>query len=57
MQRKQKGKPTEYYRLFTGGGNGKNDKLAEQSDIVCARDVPATIKRLLKGAKSDKQII
>jgi len=56
MQRKQKGKPTECYRL-TGGGNGKNDKLAEQSDIVCARDVPATIKRLLKGAKSDKQII
>jgi len=57
MLRKQKGKQIECYRLFKGGGNGKNDKLAKQSDIVWARDVPATIKRLLKGAKPDKQVI
>lgn len=57
MQRKQKGKPTECYCLFTGGGNGQNDKSAEQSDIVCAKDVPATLKRLLKRAKPDRQII
>lgn len=57
LLRKQKGKQIECYRLFKGGGNGKNDKSAEQCETICAHDVPATIKRLLKGAKPDKQVI
>lgn len=50
MLRKRNGKATECFRLFTGGGKGRNDKLAKQSDIVWAFDIPATIKRLLRAA-------
>lgn len=50
MLRKRNGKATECFRLFIGGGNGRNDKLAKQSDIVWAFDIPATIKRLLRVA-------
>ena len=48
MTRKVNGIPTEHYRLFTGGGNGKNEKLAEPSSIISARDVIDTIETLLK---------
>jgi sulfite reductase beta subunit-like hemoprotein len=48
MLQKQKGKPVQCYRLFTGGGNGRNDKSAKQSEILCVRDVPGTIKSLVK---------
>ncbi len=51
LLRKLNGKLTECYRLFTGGGNAKNDKLAEPYRIVSARNVPATIKRLLKASE------
>lgn len=49
--RKQKGRPVQCYRLFTGGGNGRNDKLAKQCETTCAHDVPTTIKHLLETAK------
>jgi sulfite reductase beta subunit-like hemoprotein len=46
--RKQNGKPTQCYRLFTGGGNGKNDKLAREIGILNVQDIPSTIKELVK---------
>ena len=48
MTRKVNSIPTEHYRLFTGGGNGKNEKLAEPSSVISARDVCETIESLLK---------
>ncbi len=48
MRRKRKGKPTECYRLFKGGDNGKNNKLAEKSDIVCAEDISNAVEHLLE---------
>ena len=48
MMRKVNGIPTEHYRLFTGGGNGKNEKLAEPSSVISARDVIETIESLLE---------
>ena len=48
MTRKINGIPTEHYRLFTGRGNGKNEKLAEPSSVISARDVCETIESLLK---------
>ena len=49
MTRKENGIPTEHYHLFTGGGNGKNEKLAEPSSVISARDVCETIESLLKN--------
>lgn len=51
MTRKVNGMSTEHFRLFTGGGKGKNEKLAKQSTAVPAEDVSETISTLLK--KSD----
>jgi len=48
MTRKINGRSTEHYRLFTGGGNGKNEKLAESSSVISASDVGETIESLLK---------
>jgi sulfite reductase (ferredoxin) len=48
MKRRENGKISEYYRLFTGGGNGKNEKLAEQVSIIPARDLTVTIESFLK---------
>jgi len=48
MTRKENGIPTEHYRLFTGGGNGKIQKLAGPSSVIPARDVCETIESLLK---------
>lgn len=48
IRRKQKGEPTECYCLFKDGGNGRNSKLAEQSDIVRAEDISNVVKYLLK---------
>ncbi|MBC8217669.1 MAG: hypothetical protein H8E73_04330, partial [Planctomycetes bacterium] len=48
MLRKENGEPVQCYRLLRGGGNGRTDQLAEQSHIVRAEDVPATVKRLLE---------
>jgi len=48
MTRKINGRSTEHYRLFTGGGNGKNEKLAEPSSVISASDVGETIESLLK---------
>jgi len=49
MMRKENGMPTEHYRLFTGGGNGKNERLAEPSSVISARDVCKTIESLLRN--------
>jgi sulfite reductase beta subunit-like hemoprotein len=46
--RKQNGKPAQCYRLFTGGGNGRNDKLAGETGILNVQDIPSTIKELVK---------
>ncbi|MHC4640800.1 MAG: hypothetical protein ACYS32_04085 [Planctomycetota bacterium] len=45
--RKQNGKVAECYRLFTGGGNGRNDKLARETEILNVQDIPKTIKELV----------
>jgi len=49
MMRKENGMPTEHYRLFTGGGNGKNERLAKPSSVISARDVCKTIESLLRN--------
>ena len=41
------GQPTPHYRLFTDGGNGMDDRLAQPSAIVPADDVPGIIRELL----------
>lgn len=46
--RKQNGKATQCYRLFIGGGNGRNDKLAGETGILNVQDIPSTIKELVK---------
>jgi len=48
LLRRENGRKKKCYRLFTGGGNGRNNKLAKQSCIVDARDVVNAIKNLLK---------
>lgn len=47
--RKQNGKATQCCRLFTGGGNGRNDKLAKETGILNVQDVPSAIKELVKS--------
>ncbi|MHC4754053.1 MAG: hypothetical protein ACYTBP_02820 [Planctomycetota bacterium] len=48
MIRKQDQKTTQCCRLYTGGGNGTNNKLAAPSDIISAEKVPDRLKELLK---------
>lgn len=48
LLRKQNGKTTQCYRLFTGGGNGKNEKLAGETGILDVQDVPSAVKELVK---------
>lgn len=48
IKRTENGKLSTHYRVFTGGGNGKNEKLAEPSSVISARDVCETIESLLK---------
>jgi sulfite reductase (ferredoxin) len=47
MVRTVDGRPTPHYRLYTGGGNGTNDKLADPSRVLPADDVPEVIQTLL----------
>lgn len=54
MLRKKKDQQAQYYRVYTSGGNGRNDRLAEQSNIVCAQDVPSAIEDLLGRVKARK---
>jgi len=54
LLQKRNGKLAESYRLFRGGGNGRNDKPAKQSEIIYAQDIAAAVKRLLEPAKSDE---
>jgi len=49
IKRRENGKLSTHYRVFTGGGNGKDEKLAEPSSVISARDVCDTIKSLLKN--------
>ncbi|MHC4068857.1 MAG: hypothetical protein ACYS18_08565 [Planctomycetota bacterium] len=49
MRRRQDGETKEYCRLFTGGGNGKNDKLAGEEGILPLQDVPSAVKKLVKS--------
>jgi len=48
MLRKQNGITNQCYRLYTDGGNGRNDRLATQGEIVSAMDIAGVIRRLLK---------
>jgi sulfite reductase (ferredoxin) len=48
MTRKVNGISTEHFRLFTGGGRGKNEKLARQSTVIPAEDVSDTVAYLSK---------
>ncbi len=45
------GQPAPHYRLFTGGGNGENDRLASPSQVLSADDVPNTIETLCSHIK------
>jgi sulfite reductase (NADPH) hemoprotein beta-component len=49
MLRRQHGETKECCRLFTGGGNGKNDKLASEEGILPFQDVSSTVKKLVKS--------
>jgi sulfite reductase beta subunit-like hemoprotein len=46
MIRTVNGQPIPHYRLFTNGGNGTNDRLAEPFHVLPANDVPDAIKTL-----------
>ena len=46
--RKEDARPKEHYRLLTGGGNGRNGRLAEPSSVIPAQDVSRTIESILK---------
>jgi len=48
LRGRQEGKQIECYRLFTGGGNGRNDRLSKESEILCVRDVPGAVKGLVR---------
>jgi sulfite reductase (ferredoxin) len=48
MVRSVEGRPSPHYRLFTGGGNGANGRLADPSVILQADAVPAAIDTLLR---------
>lgn len=44
--RKKEGRQKHCYRLFTGGGNGRNNKLAEPLNIIQDKDVVDIIKKI-----------
>ncbi len=46
--RKQDGKPAPHCRLLTGGGNGRNDKLGKQIDVLPVESIAPAVKNLLK---------
>jgi sulfite reductase beta subunit-like hemoprotein len=52
--KKINGKPTEFFRLYKGGGNGQNNKLAEHIDTLSAQDVPFAVEGLVKETKAEK---
>lgn len=49
ITRKENGKPSPNYRLFTGGGNGENEKLAVQSSIISVSEICDSIKSFIGG--------
>ncbi len=51
MIRTVDGRPAPHYRLFTGGGNGTNDRLADPSCILPAENVAETIGELRTEAQ------
>ena len=46
--RKKDDRKVECYRIFKGGGNGRNGRLAEETGIAAAEDVPDVIEDLIK---------
>ena len=48
MIRTINGERTQCYRVFTGGGNGQTNVVAEKQQIVSAQEVPKLIKELLE---------
>jgi len=46
LLRKVDGKPTQCFRLFYGGGNGKTQKLAAAAEIISADQVIAALEKL-----------
>jgi sulfite reductase (NADPH) hemoprotein beta-component len=52
MIRALDGRPAPHYRLYTNGGNGTNDKLADASHILPADDVPSAIEPLFGSTTS-----
>ena len=47
MIRTINGERTQCYRVFTGGGNGQTDVVAEKQQIVSAQEIPKLIEELL----------
>jgi sulfite reductase beta subunit-like hemoprotein len=43
------------FRIFTGGGNGRNDRLAQQSQVISASEVPSVVAKLLQFEKQRLQ--
>jgi len=50
--RKENNQSTQQFRIFVGGGNGKNDRLAQQFSVVKAGDVPNAIHNLLNNPQN-----
>lgn len=44
QRRKQKGQLAGCYRLLVGGGNGCDNRLAHQAEIIAEADAPAAVK-------------
>ncbi|MHC4844495.1 MAG: hypothetical protein ACYTEE_11915, partial [Planctomycetota bacterium] len=45
--RKKNGQPQQAYKIFAGGGNGRNDTLAQYVDTVFADELPQALKKLI----------
>jgi sulfite reductase beta subunit-like hemoprotein len=51
MRRKRDEQSVDCYRLFTGGNNGIDNRMAQAGDVIFAEDVPAAVERLLSSTK------
>jgi sulfite reductase (ferredoxin) len=45
--RKKDGQSQQAYKILTGGGNGRNDTLAQHVDTVFADELPQALKKLI----------
>jgi hypothetical protein len=47
MRRNRDGKSVECFRIFLGGHNGIDNRLAETGDVLFAEEIPAIVEKIL----------